>query len=80
MKQKNEVSAVGFDLSQPYMATGDVTGNIILWDLQNRRIVYRLEDAFNGSPVSHLSFSLSTPLLTAMSQADNSLKQFRINL
>lgn len=80
MKQKNEICAVGFDGNEPLMATGDAVGNIILWDLQGRRIIYRFENAFNGTPISHIFFNQSNPILTAMSSSDNSIKQYRINM
>jgi len=42
MKQKKSVTALTFSGSDSFMATGDQSGNIILWDLENKSIVYRL--------------------------------------
>lgn len=78
MKQKKTVTALTFSNTDSLMASADEAGNIILWDLENKNILYRLEAAFI-QPIDHLSFVPGFSLLTAASSKSNSIKQFRIN-
>lgn len=79
MKQKRTVTAIAFSETDSFMATADSLGNIILWDLENKKIVYRLESAVTG-PIDSLFFVPGYQLLTTTSSIANSIKQFRINL
>jgi hypothetical protein len=60
------------------MVTGDDKGTIILWDLENRRIVYRMEAAFGGRVDG--VFFWGGELVGGVSGIENSVKQFRINV
>jgi WD40 repeat protein len=42
MKQKLPVTAIAFSDTSSLMATGDSSGNILMWDLENKTILYRL--------------------------------------
>lgn len=79
MKQKKTVTALTFSPTDSLMASADEVGNIILWDLENKNILYRLESAFN-QPIDYLGFVPGFSLITAASSKSNSIKQFRINL
>lgn len=79
MKQKKTVTALTFSQTDSLMASADEVGNIILWDLENKNILYRLESAFN-QPIDYLCFVPGFSLITAASSKSNAIKQFRINL
>lgn len=78
MKQKRSVSALAFSEGEPYMASADDSGNIILWDLQEKKIIYRMESALSHS-IDHLFFIPGLSLLVATSSYANTIRQFRIN-
>ena len=78
MKQKRTVTALAFSQSEPYMASADESGNILLWDLENRKIIYRMEAALSHE-IDHLVFIPNIALLLAGSSQGNTLKQLRIN-
>lgn len=42
LKQKKAATAIVFSADSPWMATGDELGNIILWDLQQKKILYKM--------------------------------------
>ena len=60
------------------MASGDEQGNIILWELEDKKIIYRLENAISQS-IDHLFFVPGIDLLVATSSFSNVIRQFRIN-
>jgi hypothetical protein len=37
------VTALAFSSEQSWMTSGDEQGNVILWDLQNKKILYKFE-------------------------------------
>ena len=43
IKQKLPVTALAFSNDQSWMTSGDEQGNVILWDLQNKKILYKFE-------------------------------------
>ena len=49
MKMKNAVTALTFSETDSFMASGDAHGNILLWDLENKKIVYRAESAMDSA-------------------------------
>lgn len=79
VKQKQTVTSIGFCREEPWMATGDIQGNLILWDLENKRILFKFKDAFTCS-VDSILFMPGYPILTAGSSKSNAIKQFKINL
>ncbi|KAJ2994757.1 hypothetical protein HDV02_001333 [Globomyces sp. JEL0801] len=62
------------DDGQPIMATANMTGNIALWDLEERRLVHIMYDAHDASVHTCFFFHGMPLLLTASS--DNSIKQW----
>lgn len=42
MKQKSEPKCLAFSSQSPLMASGDHNGNIILWDMENKKILYKM--------------------------------------
>ena len=61
------------------MATSDALGNVILWDLENKKILYKFEEFIDG-PIDSLLFVPGHPIITCGSSAQNCIKQLRINL
>lgn len=49
MKMKNAVTALAFSETDSFMVSADAHGNIILWDLENKKIVYRAESAMDAA-------------------------------
>jgi hypothetical protein len=45
------------------MATGDRNGHVILWDLNNKKILYKMENAINGS-IDSVVFIPGYPIIT----------------
>ena len=60
------------------MASADETGNILLWELEQKKIIYRFEGALSHS-IDNLFFVPGLPLLIATSSQANIIRQFRIN-
>ncbi len=61
------------------MASGDSSGNVILWDLANKRILYKFEDCLKGT-IDSLLFLPGLPVVTCGSSTANSIRQLRVNL
>jgi len=61
------------------MATADNQGNVVLWDLENKKILYKFEEFIEGE-IDSLVFIPGKPLLTVGSSDQNCIKQLRINL
>jgi hypothetical protein len=61
------------------MATADAIGNVVLWDLENKKILYKFEEFIEGA-IDSLLFIPNQPILTCGSSQQNCLKQLRINL
>jgi len=61
------------------MATSDELGNVILWDLENKRILYKFEKCIDGV-IDSLVFIPGIPILTCGSSTVNCLRQLRVNL
>jgi hypothetical protein len=60
------------------MASSDHEGNVLLWDLENKRIVYKYEFLIRGL-IDSLIFLPGLPILTCGSSQGNCIKQLRIN-
>lgn len=60
---------------QPWLASGDLVGEVLIWDLEKRRMRGAVREAHNGAPVAHLHFLVNEPVLVS-SSADNSLKMW----
>ena len=78
MKQKRTVTALAFSEDAPYMASADEEGNVLLWHLEEKKIIYRLESAISQL-IDHLFFVPGFDLLVATSSFSNVIRQFRIN-
>ena len=78
VRQKLTAECLAFSSEAPWMATGDANGNVILWDLESKRILYKFEGCFDGA-VDSLVFMPGMPVLTCGSSKTNSIKQLRIN-
>jgi WD40 repeat protein len=61
------------------MASGDEQGNVILWDLQSKRILYKFEECLKGV-VDSLIFIPGLPLITCGSSTANCIRQLKVNL
>lgn len=61
------------------MATSDEKGNVLLWDLQNKKILYKFEQFIEGA-IDSLIFTPGQPIITCGSSAQNCIRQLRINL
>jgi WD40 repeat protein len=79
VKQKLTPSAIAFSVDHSWMATGDEQGNVILWDLESKRILYKFERCIEGA-IDSLVFIPGLPVLTCGSAAANCLRQLRVNL
>ena len=79
VKQKLPVTALAFSSQQSWMASGDEMGNVLLWDLDNKRILYKFEECLKGS-IDSLLFMPGLPVITCASSIANSIRQLKINL
>lgn len=41
VKQKSAATALAFSGDAPWLATGDMHGNVLLWDLDSKSIIYK---------------------------------------
>ena len=41
VRQKLAADCMAFSAEAPWMATGDAKGNVLLWDLESKRILYK---------------------------------------
>ena len=72
---EGRVTAITFRTDQAHiMATGSSSGEVALWDLNERRLSHVMKDAHEGS-VSALKFLNGQPILIS-SAADNSIKEW----
>jgi len=79
VRQKLTPTALAFSTENSFMASGDSQGNVILWDLENKRILYKLEKCIDGA-IDSLIFIPGFPILTCASSASNCIRQVRVNL
>lgn len=79
IKQKLAATSLAFSQEQSWMASGDSTGNVILWDLSNKRILYKFDECLKGC-IDSLAFLPGLPVLTCGSSFANSLRQLKVNL
>ena len=79
LRQKNSPTVIAFSPDSPFMATGDSTGSVILWNLEQKRIAYKMEGCM-PEPIDSLLFIPGMEsVLTVGSSASNSIKQLRVN-
>ncbi|XP_048477573.1 WD repeat-containing protein 36 [Plutella xylostella] len=68
-----QVSSLSFRMDGvPVMVTGSTDGHIVMWDLEERRVMSQIESAHSGT-VNGLQCLMSEPLMVTNSE-DNSLK------
>ena len=70
MKQKSPITALAFSSDLPLMMSGDSTGKILLWDYENGKIVYRLEQALTKK-IDSIYFVPGYPLVVCTSSQSN---------
>lgn len=79
LKVKSPAICIAFCDEETMMATSDAIGNVILWDLENKKILYKFEEFIEGA-IDSLLFVPGQPIITCGSSAQNCIKQLRINL
>jgi hypothetical protein len=79
VRQKLAAGSLAFSSEAPWMATGDASGNVLLWDLETKRILYKFENCLGGA-IDSLVFVPGMPVLTASSSQANAIRQLRVNL
>ncbi|KAI9497520.1 Utp21 specific WD40 associated putative domain-containing protein [Zychaea mexicana] len=73
--QDDRVTSISFRTDeQQVMATGNMHGDIALWDLTNRRLVHNMKAAHNGL-IASLAFLSNQPVLVSAG-VDNAVKQW----
>jgi WD40 repeat protein len=79
VRQKLPAQVLAFSSEAAWMASADDQGNVLLWDLQAKRILYKFDHCLNG-PIDSLIFMPGLPVLTVASSQANSIRQLRVNL
>ncbi|KAI9255740.1 Utp21 specific WD40 associated putative domain-containing protein [Phascolomyces articulosus] len=73
--QDDRVTSISFRTDeQQVMATGNMHGDVALWDLTNRRLIHNMKAAHSGL-ITSLTFLNSQPVLVSAG-ADNAVKQW----
>ncbi len=63
MKLKSPAITIAFCDEEALMATADKEGNVVLWDLEKKKILYKFEE-FIAGPIDSLVFIPGHPILT----------------
>lgn len=79
VKQKQQVSALAFSHERSWLASSDCEGNVLLWDLQEKRILYKFENCLSAE-IDSLLFLRGVPVLTCASSSANCIRQLRIDV
>lgn len=79
LRQKNAPLTVAFSPDAPLMASGDAKGSVILWNLEHKRIAYKMEECVDGKVDSLLFLGGMEGVLTVGSSEVNTIRQLRIN-
>ncbi|KAJ3294723.1 hypothetical protein HK104_003329 [Borealophlyctis nickersoniae] len=75
LKQEGKVTAISFRTDDKHiMATASMNGDIVLWDLDNRKLAHIMKDAHDGA-VHTMQFYNGQPILITAG-SDNALKQW----